>query len=147
MKYFTLGSNKSSRSQMFSKLDFFKNLANCTEKHLCWSLFSINFVKKKLQLRCFPVKFAKFLRTPFQLLRWTWNEPKWGLLKYFPNNTGICLFGWKIKYINLKKHVRILYFSFDFGHLLYLHKSATLYLGKNWKCRLRTIHGWAMYIL
>ena len=24
-----------------------------------------NFVKKKLQHRCFPVKFAKFLRTPF----------------------------------------------------------------------------------
>ena len=31
-----------------------------------------NFIKKRLQHRCFPVKFAKFLRTPFftEHLRW-----------------------------------------------------------------------------
>ena len=147
MKYFTLDSNKSSRSEMFSKMYFFKNLADYTGKHLCWSLLLINFVKKKLQLGSFPVKFAKFLRTPFQLLRWTWNEPQRGLLKYCSNNTCICLFGWQIKYIYLKKHVRILCFSFDFVHHLYLYKKANLDLGKNWKCRLRTIHGWTMYIL
>ena len=28
------------------------------------SLKSWNFIKKRLQDRCFPVKFAKFLRTP-----------------------------------------------------------------------------------
>ena len=33
-------------------------------KHLCWSLFLIKFIKKRLQHRCSPVKFAKFLRTP-----------------------------------------------------------------------------------
>ena len=37
---------------------------------MCRSLFLIslkvcNFIKKRLQHRCFPVKFAKFLRTPF----------------------------------------------------------------------------------
>ena len=44
-------SRRSSRSQMFLKIDVLKNLASFTGKHLCWSLFLI-----KLQ--------AKFLRTP-----------------------------------------------------------------------------------
>ena len=38
-----------------------KNLANFTGKHLFWSLFLDS--KKRLQNRCFSVKFAKFLRT------------------------------------------------------------------------------------
>ena len=29
-------------------------------KYLCWSLFLIKFVKKKLQHRCFPVNIARF---------------------------------------------------------------------------------------
>ena len=38
-------------------------------KHQCWSLFSINlqacnFIKKRLQHRCFPLHVRKFLRTP-----------------------------------------------------------------------------------
>ena len=44
-----------------------------TGKHLYWSLFfnkvtrlqACNFIKKRLQYRCFPKKFAKFLRTTF----------------------------------------------------------------------------------
>ena len=60
---------RSSRLQMFFKLSALKNFVNFTGKHLCWSLFLIklqawNFVKKRLQHRCFPVKFAKVLRTP-----------------------------------------------------------------------------------
>ena len=58
---------------MFSKIRGLRNFAMCTGKHPCWSLFLIklqvlktcNFIKKRLQHRCFPVKFAKFLRTPF----------------------------------------------------------------------------------
>ena len=49
-----------------------KNLANFTEKQLCWSLFLIKLQalkikkkNKKLQHRCFPVKFAKFLQDTF----------------------------------------------------------------------------------
>ena len=49
----------------------YKNFANFTGKNLFWSLFLIkfqgqacNFIKKRLQHRCFPAKFAKFLRTP-----------------------------------------------------------------------------------
>ena len=65
---------KSSRSQMFFKIGVIKNFA-----YFSWSLFLImcqgqafNFVKKRLQNRCFPVKFAKFLKTPFftEHLRW-----------------------------------------------------------------------------
>ena len=33
-------------------------------KQLFWGLFLIKFIKKRLQHRCFPVNFAKFLRTP-----------------------------------------------------------------------------------
>ena len=47
-----------------------KNLANFTGKHQCWSLFLIklqgcNFIKKKFQRSCFPVRLAKFLGKPF----------------------------------------------------------------------------------
>ena len=34
-----------------------------TRKHLCWSLFYKNVIKKRLQQRCFTVNMAKFLRT------------------------------------------------------------------------------------
>ena len=61
----------SSRSQMFFKIAVLKNIANFTGKRLYWSLFLIklqvlklNFTEKRLQHRWFPVKFAKFLRTP-----------------------------------------------------------------------------------
>ena len=58
LSYFTLESPiisiKPSRSQMFFKIGVIKNFANFTGKQLFCSLFLI-----------FPVKFAKFLRTPF----------------------------------------------------------------------------------
>ena len=43
-----------------------KKFTNFIRKHLCWSLFLIKLqaIKKKLQHRCFTMKFAKFLRTP-----------------------------------------------------------------------------------
>ena len=39
-----------------------KNFEKFTGKHLCLSFF---FIKKRLQYMCFPVNFAKILRTPF----------------------------------------------------------------------------------
>ena len=54
---------RSSLSQMFFKIDVLKNFANFIGKHQCWSL-ACNFIKKRLQHRCFHVKFANFLRTP-----------------------------------------------------------------------------------
>ena len=55
------------------KKDVLKKLANFIGKHLCWSQVSTksqalrparNFIKKKFQHRCFPVKFVKLLRIP-----------------------------------------------------------------------------------
>ena len=41
-----------------------ENFTNFTGKHLCWSCFLCNFIEKRLQHKCFPVKFVKFLRAP-----------------------------------------------------------------------------------
>ena len=46
-----------------------ENFAICTRKHLSRSFFLIklqacNFIKKRLQHRCFPVNIAEFTRTP-----------------------------------------------------------------------------------
>ena len=51
--------------QMSYKSSVLKQFAIFAGKHLCWSLFLINFVKRRLQHRCFPVNIAKFLRTAF----------------------------------------------------------------------------------
>ena len=58
---------------MLCKKGVFKNLANFTGTHLCWSLFfhkvpgrrPATLLKKRLRHRCFPVNFAKFLRKAF----------------------------------------------------------------------------------
>ena len=54
--------------EVFFKKGVLKNFANFTGKHLCWSLFfnkvaglrACNFIKKRLQHICVPVKSAKF---------------------------------------------------------------------------------------
>ena len=86
---------RSSYLQIFFEISVFKNLANFTGKHQCWSLLLIklqgqltfippkiitkrqvilggievnqacNLSKERLQHCCVPVKFAKFLKTPF----------------------------------------------------------------------------------
>ena len=59
-----LGLFKSSHQRSSVKEGVFKNVANFTGKHLCWSLLqACKFIKKRLQHRCFPVKYVKFLRT------------------------------------------------------------------------------------
>ena len=61
---------KSSQRGCSVKKVVLNNFANFTGKHLRWSLYLItlqktcNFIKKIIQHRCFPGKFAKFLRTP-----------------------------------------------------------------------------------
>ena len=50
---------------MFLKIGVLKKFANFIGKHLCLSrLKACNFIKKKLQHKCFPVDILKFLRTP-----------------------------------------------------------------------------------
>ena len=63
---------RSGRLQMFFKIGVLINFTKFTGKHLCWSLFlskspgleAFNFIKKRLQHRCFPVNFVKFIKTP-----------------------------------------------------------------------------------
>ena len=83
---------QSNRSQMFFKIGVLKSFANFTGKHLCWISFNKvvglkawNCIKKRLQHRCFPVKFAKFLRT-----------------RFLQNTSGGCF--WKWKDISLSFH-------------------------------------------
>ena len=81
-------STRSSRLQMFFKIGVLKDVPIFTGKHLCRSLFLINFaglqlwilLKKRLQHRCFPVSTAEFLRTTFM------KHLQWLLLKYYQTN-------------------------------------------------------------
>ena len=57
---------RSSRLQIFFKIGALKNFANFTGKHLCWSLILLKpttLLISDSNIRCFPVKFGKFLRT------------------------------------------------------------------------------------
>ena len=66
--------NRSSHPEVFCKKGVLRNFAKFIGKHLCQMLFFFNKVaglrpatllKKSLWHRCFPVNFAKYLRTPF----------------------------------------------------------------------------------
>ena len=50
---------------LFYKKGVLRNFAKFTEKHLCQSLFLLKFIRPQAWHRCFPVNFAKFLRTAF----------------------------------------------------------------------------------
>ena len=64
LKKDTPGERTGSRSSR-SQTSVLKNFVNSTGKHLCLSLLARNYIKKRLQYRCIPVKFTKFLRTLF----------------------------------------------------------------------------------
>ena len=57
---------------MFFKIGVLKNFANFTGKNCVGGSHGFKFIIKRFQHRCFPVKFVKFLRTPFSAehLRW-----------------------------------------------------------------------------
>ena len=64
---------RSNHQRCFIQKVVFEKFAIFTGKQLWWSLFLkknadlwvCNFIKNRLKRKCFPVKFAKFLRTPF----------------------------------------------------------------------------------
>ena len=64
---------KISHLKVFCTKGVLRNFAKFSGKHLCQSLFfnkvaglrPATLLKKRLWHRCFPVNFAKFLRTPF----------------------------------------------------------------------------------
>ena len=62
--------DRSSHRRCSVRKDVLRNFAKFTGKHLCQGLLmsgpkACSFIKKRLWHRCFPVNFAKFLRTPF----------------------------------------------------------------------------------
>ena len=71
---------RNSCPDVFFKKGALKIFSKFIGKHLCQSLFfdkvaglkSVTLLKKRLWHRCFPVNFAKFVRTPFFIehLRW-----------------------------------------------------------------------------
>ena len=72
---------KSSDPEVFCKKAVLTNFAKFPGKHLCQSLFfdkESSLKKKRFWYRCFPVSYAKFLRTPFlkEHLRWLPLEVK-----------------------------------------------------------------------
>ena len=75
--------NRSSIPEMFCKKYVLKNFTKFTGKHLCQSLFfnkvaglmPATLLRKRLWQRCFPVNFAKFLRTLIPI-----EHPWWLLL-------------------------------------------------------------------
>ena len=77
--------SRSSYPELFRINDVLRNFAKFTGKHLCHSLFFNKFaglrpttlLKKRLWHRRFPLKFAKFLRSPF------FTEHLWWLLLVF----------------------------------------------------------------
>ena len=85
---------------------FLKIFAKFTGDHLCQSLFftkvavfrsaTLSLLKKRLWYRCFPVNFAKFLRTPFLTERLRWP------IKLF---TGKHYFKWSIYSTQIAKNL------------------------------------------
>ena len=73
MLFVPVGKRSNSRSQMFYKIEnllislkmLLKILQYSQQKTVCWSFFLINFVKKMLRHRCFPVNITKCLSTAF----------------------------------------------------------------------------------
>ena len=56
---------------VFCKKGALRNLAKFTGKHL-WQSLSATLLKKRLWRRCFPLNFAKFLRTLFLIEHLPW---------------------------------------------------------------------------
>ena len=72
-----IGRSRSSRQEVFFKKGILRNFAKFTGKRLCQSLFfdkvaGLRQLKKRPWLRCFPVNFVKFLRTPFRTEHLQW---------------------------------------------------------------------------
>ena len=77
--YIPLAHYRSSRSEGFCKKGVLRIFAKFTGKHLYQSVFfnkiaglSLQLYEKRDSDTCFPVNFAKFLRTPFLTERLWW---------------------------------------------------------------------------
>ena len=61
---FSSSASKNSHRRCSKTLAALKTFVTFKDKHPCWSLFLINFIKKILQHRRLTVNIAKFLRVP-----------------------------------------------------------------------------------
>ena len=76
--------DRSSRSEVYYKKSVLRNFAKFKWKHLRQRLFFNKVASlKRLWHRCFPVKFEKFLRTPFLTEHLWWLLPN-GEQYFFP---------------------------------------------------------------
>ena len=83
---------RSSRPEVFCKKGVLRNFAKFKGKHPCQRLFfnkvagfrPATLLKKSLWHGCFPLNFAKFLRTPFVTEHLRWLLLKGVFLKSFP---------------------------------------------------------------
>ena len=96
------------------KLDVLKKIANFTKKFQCWSHFLKKSPEiKRLQHRCFPVTFAKLLRTSF--LQSTSGGVGVCLLKCFTfrSSTNSYLIVWSFSMLTAKTICAISIFCFS----------------------------------
>ena len=121
---------------MFFKIGVLEKFKNFTGKYLQ----ACNLIKKRLQHRCFPVKFAKFLRTLFyrtpQVASSTNKHSPWWRLAENVFNVTISCFPRRLKddfedkkflhFIMIKKDNRFV-ILLDFGYVLH-HCNARKFL-------------------
>ena len=94
-KVFEVVIQRNTRPEVFRSKGVLKGLAKFTAKHLCQSLFfnkvanlrPVTLLKKRLWHSCFPVDFAKFLRTSFFT-----EHLQWLLLKFISNHSKEILY-------------------------------------------------------
>ena len=60
------------QAEVFRKKGVLRNFAKITGKHLCQSFVFNKFAGFRIRHGCFPVNFAKFLRTLFLTKYFTW---------------------------------------------------------------------------
>ena len=106
--------NRSSHQRCSIKKAVLKTFAIFTGKYLCWSLILINFTKKGLQHRCFPVNITKFLSTPilkklclYQQKRFWKTSPQISPKKFFDLRGRPCLWYYYHSFLTLKSNRNI----------------------------------------
>ena len=95
---------KSSRRELFSKKGVHRNFAKFTWKHLRQSPETrpATLLKKRLWRRCFPVNFAKFLRTPaLQNTSWRLLQLIGSLFQSFRYKQVFNFFCELVKFLNM----------------------------------------------
>ena len=101
-KHFVLFHFRSSRSEVLCKKGVLKNFGKFTGKYQCQSLFLVklheacNFILlKKRPRQCFPVNFAKFLKTPLVAVSVTYRNT---LINFMVTFFIRCRFKWAISF-------------------------------------------------